>query len=93
MGGDRLAETKNFGVAREWFDAVRPYRDTIYFIEMANKRKAKQLEKGQKKKGKIEGILKSAKAQKQKGKNERALQLVVIRRAIGDACSRIDTVS
>lgn len=36
---------------------------------MANKRKAKQLEKGQDKKGKNEGILKSAKTQKQKGTN------------------------
>ena len=60
---------------------------------MANKRKAKQLEKGQEKKGKSEGILKSVKVQKQKGSNDRALQLVVLRRAIGDACSWIDTVS
>lgn len=62
-----MAETKNFGVAPEWFDALKPCRNTIYIIKMANKRKAKQLEKGQDKKGKSEGILKSAKAQKQKG--------------------------
>lgn len=67
-----------------------PYRKTTYFIKMANKRKARQLEKGQDKKGKGEGILKGAKAQKQKGMNERGLQLVVLS---AHPCSRIDTVS
>ena len=77
-----MAETNNFGVAREWFDCLEPYRKTTYFIKMANKRKAKQLEKGHDKKGKSEGILKSAKAQKQTGTNERELQLVVLSGAI-----------
>lgn len=60
---------------------------------MANKRKAKQLEKGQDKKGKSEGILKSVKAQKQKGTKECGLQLVVLSGATAHACSWIDTVS